>query len=410
MSSILHIIPKITFGGGLSNILAELQFLPPERRPEQVYCVVLERSYQAHLARLALKLRVRLIISPEEDELKSLLRKTSLVVIQYWNTPSFFTFFRKLAKWELSNRFIIHCRIVGNTPPQCIPPSFLQAFHAILLTNPKLESEYSEIGISMTTIWGIGLHAPPTQLQESRPPTNCLKLIHAGTINPFKLHPKFIELHEALKFPFQLDVFGVENQSLVYEGRLPIHLHPFETNVWERFTEYHLLSYPQNPLSYGSSDLVIQEAMWRGLPPILIKGTGLDAFLVHQKNCLLANDENDFVNWLEWAFSHMEEWIELRHSCFNYAQQEFNPWIQSKKVFDVYDQVLQQEPGNFIFDFDQPDQFYLAHLGRYAEELKQSKPNPQVKNYAIHCEGGLIHYLKHYENSKTLQNLLKNWY
>ena len=410
MSSILHIIPKITFGGGLSNILAELQFLPAEMRPEQVYCVVLEPSYQAHLARLALKLRVRLIISPDDEELKSLLGKADLVVIQYWNTPGFFTFFQKLADWKLSNRFVMHSRIVGNTPPQCIPPGLIKAFHSILLTNPKLKSEFSDIGVSMTTIWGIGLHAPPTQLQESRPPTNCLKLIHAGTINPFKLHPKFIELHEGLKIPFQLDVFGVENQSLVYEGRLPIHLHPFETNVWERYSEYHLLSYPQNPLSYGSSDLVIQEAMWRGLPPILIKGTGLDAFLVHQKNCLLANDENDFVYWLEWTFSHWEEMEELRQSCFVYAQQEFNPWMQSKKVFDVYSEVLNQEPRKFIFDFNRVEDFYLAHLGLYLQELYRTTPDPQVKSYALHCEGGLIHYLKHFENSKTLQNLLKNWY
>ena len=97
MKTILHIIPKITFGGGLSNIIGEIHFTPIEERPQQVICIVLDPSYNAHLAKEALRHRIRLVITPTDEECTQLLAKADLVVFQYWNTPVFFTFFTKLA-------------------------------------------------------------------------------------------------------------------------------------------------------------------------------------------------------------------------------------------------------------------------------------------------------------------------
>ena len=409
MKPILHIIPKITFGGGLSNIISEIHFTPLEERPEQVICIVLEPSYNAQLAKLALRHRIRLVITPTDEECVQLLSKAELVVVQYWNSPVYFQFFTKLAQWDIPNRYLLHVRVLGSTPPQILPPKFLALFTGILLTNPKLQEQHPQLGVPMLNVWGIGLHLPPMELEQREKDLSELKLIHAGTINRFKLHPRFLELHDELEIPFSLNIYGVEADSLVYYGNKPIFLNGFKAEVWNEFDQFHFLAYPQNALSYGSSDLVIQEAMWRGLPPILIQGTGLDAFLEHGSNCLLAKDEKDYQNLLEFSLANTEDMKALGQRCHQFAKTHFHPNIQAAKVFTAYRQWMELPPKPFIFPYSEVSEFFKDAIGDSFERMNQQTADKNETAFILQCEGGLAHYLKYFADNLHLRAYLNKW-
>lgn len=409
MKTILHIIPKITFGGGLSNIIGEIHFTPLEERPEQVICIVLEPSYNAQLAKLALRHRIRLVIAPTDEECVQLLSKAELVVVQYWNSPVYFTFFTKLAQWEIPNRYLLHVRVLGSTPPQILPPKFLALFTGILLTNPKLKEQHPQLAVPMLNVWGIGLHLPPLDWVQIENDFSELKLIHAGTINPFKLHPRFLEMHDELEIPFSLNVYGVESDALVYYGNKPIFLNGFKAEVWNEFDQFHFLAYPQNSLSYGSSDLVVQEAMWRGLPPVLIQGTGLDAFLEHGSNCLLAKDETDYQNLLAFALAHAAEMKVLGQRCHQYAKTHFHPNLQAAKVFGAYRKWLELPAKPFRFPYIEVAEFFKDSIGDSFERMNQQTADTNEIAFVLQCEGGLVHYLKYFGDNPQLRAYLNKW-
>lgn len=69
-------------------------------------------------------------------------------------------------------------------------------------------------------------------------------------------------------------------------------------NIADAFAVADIFAYPLTPGSYVTSEKALQEAMWVGVPPVLLEGTAASGWIDHGVTGFIARDIADFARIL----------------------------------------------------------------------------------------------------------------
>lgn len=413
--NIIHILPKINHGGGIGDIFSEVRALRQFEFEVSVTIVSLEPVFSSEFMLKARSLGIRLIVNPQKETLLHLLQHADLLVISYWNHPLLSDFLIWLIGQKNKIPIIISLKVNGLTLPQVVPIWVIQCASGIIYSHPDVLSRFPETILPSVHFFSPHfIHLPNDFKSSERDDSADFIAFYAGSLNKFKRLPDLFDLHDQIKLskgrieywgagedPMTID--RLENLKVgIYQG--------FSKNIFADFKNYHLLLNPQNSLSYGANDKIRIECAFMGIPSLVIKESRISSHVESGINGLVATDEKEYIEMLHWIAEDVKAWNLLSESTLQHIHKTYQLEEIVINTVECYRRVCLAGqrtysdvllPGNTISKV-------LYGMGDWAECLI-SFPEKLSKieiEYALHCEGGLIHHANSAEIPDEKLNML----
>lgn len=365
--TVLHVVPRLNRGGGGASVFHEW-----EATHEQVRhaFLSLERDVDVSLLRAAMRRRIRVHVAPPPDEEAALLGQAEVVVVHFWQCPSIYEFCKRLNGLRL--RLIIYSRVRGTTPPQILHGSVLDLSDGWISTAPP------ELPYPRPQLWMPAL-IDPSIVREPMPnrPSAPFVVTHCNTLNASKMHPDFAALHDG----YSVEVFGIGGDESRLSALPNVKLRGF-VEKWWRTTVGQVLGYPLHPATSSSSDKAVQEALFSGLPVVLLAPTGLKA-LVGESTTVAANAMEYRA-----ALARLAEDPTWRQECaiagLAHAQEFLHPSKNALRLLDFYKEIQAATPTEKSFNIS---------MTAYLETVLPPESSvPLAAWHLAHAEGGRHHW------------------
>ncbi len=412
--NIVYIIPKITHGGGMSNILTEVTTIQKLGIKTDPLVISLESGVSTELLKSAVAIGLKTLITPSKNVLKKILLKADLLVVHYWNCPSLYEFYILLTNEKIESRICVNLKVNGCTLPQVVPEWIYKTADAFIYSNPLTPTDslqHTSLKLNIPSLVKLPDLINPINTYTKKE----FKLFHAGTLNTFKLHPQFIEMHSNLsnkKYSFSFWGAGADDTFLTQIKEFPwISYYGFSSNLSESIQSHHLLCNPQTLLSYGSFDKIMLECQWIGKPVITLKNSYISTHIKHNINGIVAYDEYEYKLQLTNLIEDPKQYKNLVESTLSYSHANYSLYKIVMQTYDLYKSTIQQEKKiiDEICVPKNPIKAVLDGMGKWKNYIVNNETNNLNKEelyYALYCEGGLVHYLNQYPTNNELKIII----
>ena len=161
-----------------------------------------------------------------------------------------------------------------------------------------------------------------------------------GALDAAKMHPDFVAMSAAAAIAAaRFDVFGagVDDERLRHEitrsGDGRFHLHGWARDVPAALAEMDVFGYPLARDCHATAELVVQEAMASGLPPVILNHGAAVHLVEHGRTGLIARNEEDYSRCLEQLAADPAMRRDLGEAARRHAQAVFGA-DQAARAFE----------------------------------------------------------------------------
>lgn len=370
--SILHIIESFWHGGATRAVIAMIRDSIAEKGPS--HSLVGLRAEQAMDAFVndRMPIGVESYQAPSRDSLAHLIERHDVVVIHFWNNPEVLSFLSK--RWPKC-RLVIWYHIFGGNAPQVISPEIAKCGDFQITCCSRTLSEVSGIDNSHVSVIPPGTDL--TRLNGFRPRHHEKFTVgYIGTVGYHKLHPDFLSMSLSADIPeAEFHLCGLDhnpalNATLVSEPSWAerVKIRPASENISDLLADFDVLGYPVAPHAYACSELVIQEAMYCGIPPIVFPEGGIPDLVQHRFSGLIVNTANEYSRALEELHRNSELRSELGHNAASYARRHFGSKRTAKAFHEILPRIFEkpkqiQNPIYTPTVADAPARLFMRALG-----------------------------------------------
>ena len=413
---VVYILPKINDGGGIANIFSELSAFKQYQIDVDATIVSLETAFSTKRMLQARSFGIRLLIAPHNDTVRDLLLEADLVVVIYWNHPLISNFLDWWALQMFNKPLILSVQVNGITLPQVLPNWIVQCASGILYYHPKTLSVQSEG--SMPKFYQLShlfIQLPDLEENPKRDFSSDFVAFYAGSLNRFKRLPNLFDLHDRLNTSgCRIEYWGAGEDSSTTERlkQLKVGVHKgFSNDIYADFSKNHLLLNPQSSLSYGSYEKIRVECAWMGIPNLVIQDSFISDHVENGVNGFTAADEHDYIEKLKWLVNDRKAWKSLSDATFEHIRKTYQLEDIAESTMEFYRKVCSAGPRS-TDNVSLPTTTLsrvMSGMGKWAEHL-ESEPellSDLELEYALHCEGGLIHYANMDGMDQDLKNLIE---
>jgi hypothetical protein len=106
--------------------------------------------------------------------------------------------------------------------------------------------------------------------------------------------------------------------------------------------EIDVFGYPLCEDTYAAAELILQEVMYAGIPPVVFPYGGVKELVIDDYTGLVVSSAKEYVQALRYLFDHPEEKARLGNNAREYAAQIFGAENAAKKINRHYFTLLQQ--------------------------------------------------------------------
>jgi glycosyltransferase involved in cell wall biosynthesis len=269
--------------------------------------------------------------APEPAELWARLAQADVVHVHYWNSPELFQ--RLLEPWPPA-RVLAWTHVAGDHPPQVIPPALARWADAVAVSSRHSLSLPALAEARTDSVHVIPQAAELEPLEAWAPrPHDGFHVGYAGTVDFAKMHPEFVALCAAVRVPeARFIVWGLggmfralRQQAAALGIADRMELRGFAPDIGAALAEFDILGYPLAPGNYATGELVLQEAMFMGVPPVVLDQPTMRHVVRHNVTGLIAANTEEYPRAIEYLYHHPEERARLSRAAHDYARAEISP-------------------------------------------------------------------------------------
>ncbi|MCP9885535.1 glycosyltransferase family 4 protein [Synechococcus sp. ATX 2A4] len=427
---ILHLIPRFLGGGPERALLAMTESWSRLALKAEQEVAVLDGPLSLPLLLRARRLGLKMTAKPTRDVLDAAIAQADLVVVHFWNHP---LLLECLQRPLPACRLLIWAKVAGFKAPQVLFAELGELADALLLTLPS--STRTPAARRLATL-GKPLHCLPsladmTRLEGFQPrPHTGTRVGYLGMVSPVKLHPRFAEhccaaQGDSLHFEIYGDGDGGSWLSQRFEalggsGRFSLHGHVEDLRA--AFAEIDIFGYPLAPNAYATSEKPLQEAMWAGLPPVVLAGTAAAEWVQDGHTGVVCAEEHDYAAAITALAADPALRLRLGRAAATEARHRFDPDRNGARHHALFQAVaaLPRRQHIPLPGLEDPAaQRFIRSLGDQATEFRiclegAARHGPHRLSEArafittatavlAHGEGGLHHYAKTYPRDGQLQ-------
>jgi len=417
---VLHILPRWQGGGPERDLLELARQDSSQDQTVERRVLVLDRPISAPLLLRGRRLGVSLVQGNWRDELAREIEDADVVEICFWNHPLLYELFSQ----ELpACRLVIRCAIAGNSMPQIVPRNLIDFPDCWVLSAPEgYGSDHRANGLVPDR--RIPWLADMSRLADYVPREHSgVQAAYLGSLEYYKLHSEFPEI--VSRFDQSIRCLLIGDASPRSQAALLARFHKLGLahrvifsghveNITAALEEADIFTYPLNSSAWSTSDKTLQEAMWLGLPPVLMAGTALDGWVTHGNTGFVATDVSDFAELVNKLADDETLREQLGAGAQQFARTHFDPARNATKITSLHRDLLslpkrQRDPygsserlgaERFLDSVD-------LDFSSFSKLLERAPDDFSAHNFnLLHGEGGIAHYLHYFPEDSSLQT----WY
>jgi|GEM_PF-449736 len=340
---VLHLIEKLSLGGAGRSLLGLAKYSAQQGFSHTVYSVL--PPDPAALTQ-AQKVGAE-VITGDASTFSKLLILADIVQIHFWNAPELY----RILQGELpAVRILCWSHISGEFAPQVLTPELLRFCDALAASSTHTAElpifrEYAKKKPSATILDSpdFSEFTVPKSTQDER-----FTVVYVGTVDFVKMHPDFVSMHAQADIP---------NLRVLVCGDGPamptLKRQAAETSPPNRFE---FLGYQKDPAptlaraqifgcplatdNYATSELALQEAMYLGIPPLLLSRAGPARMIEHGVTGYLAKDKSDYTRKLEKLAASPKERAALGKKAARFARENWGAERSAHQMVTLYRQLL----------------------------------------------------------------------
>lgn len=423
---ILHLVEKLSLGGASQSLLGLARqsikegfnhvlfsIFPPDRR-------ALQSAVEIGLE----------IARPGMPELFSQIQKADIVQIHFWNSPALYEILQ--IPWPEA-RILLWCHISGDHPPQTLTPELVTFPDAIVASSHHTAQLPVFKNAGQDKLTRVIIDTPDFEKLDrfTREKQSQFTVAHVGTVDFIKMHPDFIRMHATANIPnLKVVVCGdgpalrkLKGQAVLFGFPERFEFVGFQAEPGAILSQADVFGYPLSDENYATSELALQEAMYLGVPPLLLASNGPALMIQDGQTGLLASSPNDYTLKLELLASSKALRKSLSKNAAAYARAHWGSPRIVKQMHALYDELLLRHKRpvlNLIPSTEfQGANSFIRSLGKSAPQFTISLEGRAVHGIAIEkaadrrvsesslllsspSAGGVLHYRFNYPSDPYL--------
>jgi glycosyltransferase involved in cell wall biosynthesis len=405
--NLLYIVPKLNYGGGVGNVISELNALHAINKRVSATVVSLEKTYSPDFYRRIKAVGGSLRVAPGPDALRALIDRADLVVVVYWNHPLLTAFLTWYYTSFIKVPIIISVQVNGQTPPQIMPEWVVALADGIIkLHYTTFLRDAQKPFVDLLPFMSLPLHPPA-------PPVHAMPftVFYAGSLNRFKRYSGLIDLNDRIaNLNVRVEYWGAgEDQDFIQqlEKSLKGAYCGFSSNIFQDFQQKHLLVNPQSTLSYGANEKIMFECAWMGIPSLVLQSSFISQVIQDGVNGIVVPDEEGYLECIEHYSRDASAFNSLAAKTYDWAHSVYSLTDMAKRLSDFYAHFISMRNLSAKHGAlpSTPTEAVLAGIGYTYSEITVDLLNMESVeklDYILHCEGGLMHYLEFHSDDEVL--------
>src|SRR4051812_21252009 len=306
---ILHVIPRLSRGGAGRALLCLTRTLG---------------DFQHRV----LSLEPGEAIDGLEPARRSELATADIVHVHFWNAPALHEL---LTEPLPPARLLLVAHVGGEHPPQVLT---------------RAMTEHADM-----TVRAIPAVGGWERIEGVEPvPHEGFNVGYVGTVGFGKMHPHYVAMSASIRAPgvrFVVcgggDAFAtLARQAEALGVRERFELRGWAGDVAAVLGELDVFGYPLCEDNYSLWELALQEAMYAGVPPVVLPHGGAAQLVQHGRTGLVARDERDYARAVEFLHEHPDERRRIGRAAREHAIATWSPDVVARDWEAAYADLLSQ--------------------------------------------------------------------
>ena len=358
---LLHLLDSVGAGGPFRSLLEVVK----HSAKLQHSAIALATEGYPPLLFEGRKLGLNVTRGADAGEIERQIQEADLVLIHFWNSPRLWNF---ITNDPPKARYAIWSKVLGSHPPQLFSPHLMRQAAAVAVTaaNPQVPDAVVIPGLAdFGRLAGV---APK--------PHDGFNVDYIGALNAGKIHPEFADIMSRIDVPgVAVRIFGGEPEPALSDALRQtsdpsrFRVLGFVEDISSIFSTSDVFGYPLATNTYATSDKSLQEAMYAGIPPVVMSHGGPARFVTNGKTGLIAQNADEFVHAVEFLYRNPKKRLELGRDAAAYARDAFSVQPHVDRLIAILDQAAKQPPADLMLGFAP----LKASDGRQAERFLVSQ-------------------------------------
>jgi len=346
--NLLQIIPRFIGGGPERHLLALAGAWRTSGLRARQRFLVLDPPASAPLLIKARRLGIELLIAPDLTTTRNAIADAEIVEITFWNHPRLYD----LLRHELPRaRWVVRSAVAGTTLPQVLTAGIGTVADVVIVsTDASLQTPaVCEARTRNCRIESIPALADMKRLEGlAACPHDGIRVGYLGLVEPTKLHPHFAQLASAVRNPeVRFDIYGGGTWTTALQHRFEaagmsdrVTFHGQVEDIRPAFATMDIFGYPLAPETFATSEKTIQEAMWAGVPPVVLAGTGATLLVQHERTGLVCQNEADYPAAIDRLAGDAPLRRRLGEAARAFAREHFDPNRNAARFHEIFKSTL----------------------------------------------------------------------
>ena len=422
--SILHVIQQHGLGGAARSLVAMAAYAG--RHLGSSHRVVSLTEPHPRAVDDARRAGIDVLAAPSASDLDRAIDAADIVQVHYWNSPELMTFLQTTRPM----RTVLWCDVAGNTAPHVLTPALaewpdaLVASCAYTAALPAFATQPSSSSRRHLVLGTAGFD----RVADVQPIAHDGFVVgYVGTVDFAKMDRRFVAMHAALEIPGLTCVVhgsGGGFPALEAEaGRLGVarrfEFAGYAHDLARALARFDVFGYPLAEGTFAAAEIVLQEAMYAGVPPVIFRRGGAACMVEHGRTGMIVDTEAEYVSAVEYLYAHPEKRQAMGRAATDAARQMFDLGRATRKLRAIYDAMLQRPPRRHTWPRAAATgaRLFVDTLGDLRPEYRVSltsqddeavfaaeriiRSAPETVRTA--AAGGVLHYRRYFPNDPVLR-------
>jgi predicted O-linked N-acetylglucosamine transferase (SPINDLY family)/glycosyltransferase involved in cell wall biosynthesis len=344
---IVHVIQHLCGGGASRSLLATAKCISKLGHFSHRIISLLPPDPQAVEA--AKKVGIKDIISGDRSAIIDALNSADLVKVHFWNNPELYDFLRS----DLPPmRLLFWFHVSGDRPPQIIPKEAIDFCDFALASSPYTYQLPIFQNLPETVRFEkTGMVYDSTDFDRlagfNPQPHDTFNVGYIGMVSFEKMHPNYISMSAKIEIPtvrFIVCGNGIQQYLQQQAEKLGVasrfEFRGYVENIRSVLEVLDIFGYPLCEENYSTAELVLQEALFAGIPPVIFAYGGAQCSVIDNYTGFVVRSELEYKQAIEFLYHHPTERERLARNAREYARQIFGAENAAKKLEKIYQKLL----------------------------------------------------------------------
>lgn len=342
---VLHVLQQLSRAGASRALVATAA--SASRDGASSHRIVSLCQVEAGALRIAADAGLAVLVAPTAAVLDRELRTADILHVHYWHTPELVAFMRGAVA---PSRVLLWSDVPGDTPPHLLPRALMDWADVTVASGPYTltlpvftdldeETRRARTAMIFDTPDFSRLHGVTPRRHET------FNVGYIGTVDFVKMHPDYVAMSAAIAIPdVRFIVCGsgngfaqLQQQAARCGARDRFELRGYVEDVRSLFEVLDVFGYP---IVHSSAELVLQEAMFAGVPPVILARSGAQCVVRDGDTGLVVNGPEEYSRAVEWLYHRPDERRRLSVNAADYARRVFGAGRAADALNVVYARMM----------------------------------------------------------------------